>query len=44
MKKNDILARKALLPKKSTIDFLLNYSKNIETIKTSKRQFIVSKN
>lgn len=45
MKKNDILAVKALTPKKETINFLMKFSKNLQTIKTQERLvFIVSKN
>ncbi|MFC0345617.1 hypothetical protein [Epilithonimonas hispanica] len=45
MKKNDTLTTKALMPKKEVIDFLLNYSKNIQTLKIKNRKTIlVSKN
>ncbi|MFC4686487.1 MULTISPECIES: hypothetical protein [Epilithonimonas] len=45
MKKNDTLTTKALTPKKEIIDFLLNYSKNIQPIKTKNRKIVlVSKN
>lgn len=45
MKKNDTLTKKALMPKKEVIDFLLNYSKNIQMLKTKNRKAIlVSKN
>lgn len=45
MKKNDTLTTKALMPKKEIIDFLLNYSKNIEVVKTkNKKTILVSKN
>lgn len=45
MKKNDTLTKKALAPKKEIIDFLLNYSKNLQTmkIKTGK-MVLVTKN
>lgn len=32
------------LPKKSTIDFILNYSKGINVLKASKIDFIIFKN
>jgi len=45
MKKNDTLTTKALMPKKEIIDFLLSYSKNIQTLNTKNRKTIlVSKN
>ena len=45
MRKNDTLTTKALMPKKEIIDFLLNYSKNIQAVKTKNRKIIlVSKN
>ena len=33
-----------LVPRKSTIDFLLNFSKSIDVIKTKKLDWIISKN
>jgi len=45
MKKNDTLTKKALMPKKEIIDFILTYSKNLQTIKTkSRKTILVSKN
>ena len=45
MKKNDTLTTKALMPKKEIIDFLMRYSKNLQTIKTKNRNnILVSKN
>jgi hypothetical protein len=44
MKKNDSLKVKTLKPKKQTIDFLLNYSKSLELVKTKSKNFPVSKN
>ena len=45
MKKIDTLTTKALMPKKEIINFLLNYSKNIQSLKTKNRKVIlVSKN
>ncbi len=44
MKKNDTLSKKLLKPRKQTIDFLLQYSKSIETVKTKTKMVIVSKN
>lgn len=35
MKKNDTLTIKKLNPKQTTIDFLLNFSKSLEIIKTN---------
>lgn len=44
MKKNYPLKNSILMPKKSTIDFLLNFSKSIAVIKTNHQKFIISKN
>lgn len=44
MKKNYQFAKIALLPKKSTIDFILNFSKSINSIKVSNLSFFISKN
>ncbi|SHK31199.1 hypothetical protein [Epilithonimonas mollis] len=45
MKKNDTLTKKALAPKQEIIDFLLNYSKNLQPMKTKmKKTILVSKN
>lgn len=44
MKKNDSLKVKTLKPKKQTIDFLLNFSKSVEVVKTKSKNFPISKN
>jgi len=44
MRKNDSLKVKTLKPKKQTIDFLLNFSKNLEVIKANNKNFPISKN
>lgn len=44
MKKNDSLKVKTLKPKKQTIDFLLNYSKNLNVLKIKDKNYPVSKN
>lgn len=44
MKKNDSLKVKTLKPKKETIDFLLNYSKSLELVKSKSKNFPISKN
>lgn len=44
MKKNDSLKVKTLKPKKQTVDFLLNFSKNLEVIKIKSKNFPISKN
>jgi hypothetical protein len=44
MKKNDSLKVKTLKPKKETIDFLLNYSKSLEIVKTKTKNYPISKN
>jgi len=44
MKKNDSLKVKTLKPKKETIDFLLNYSKSLEVVKTKTKNYPISKN
>ncbi|SHL16481.1 hypothetical protein SAMN05444267_101313 [Chryseobacterium polytrichastri] len=44
MKKNDSLKVKALKPKKEIIDFLLNFSKNIDVVKTKSKNYPISKN
>lgn len=44
MKKNDSLKVKTLKPKKQTIDFLLNFSKNIEIVKSKSNNYPISKN
>lgn len=44
MKKIDSLNTKTLKPKKETIQFLLNFSKSIEIVKTKTNKVIVNKN
>ncbi|SKB80660.1 hypothetical protein SAMN05421800_10968 [Chryseobacterium balustinum] len=44
MKNNDSLKMKSLKPKKRTIDFLLNFSKNLEVVKIKKNHYHLSKN
>ncbi|RKS96846.1 hypothetical protein BCF58_3281 [Chryseobacterium defluvii] len=44
MRKNDSLKEKTLKPKKQTIDFLLNFSKNLEVVKTKNKNYPISKN
>ncbi|WP_262888175.1 hypothetical protein [Chryseobacterium gallinarum] len=44
MKKNDSLKVKTLKPKKQTIDFLLNFSKSLEIVKSRSKNYPVSKN
>ncbi|SDQ51933.1 hypothetical protein SAMN05421664_1893 [Chryseobacterium soldanellicola] len=44
MRKNDSLKVKTLKPKKQTIDFLLNFSKNLEIVKTKTKNYPISKN
>ncbi|MDN3690925.1 hypothetical protein QWZ06_00900 [Chryseobacterium tructae] len=44
MKKNDSLKVKTLKPKKQTIDFLLNFSKSIEIVKSKSKNYPVTKN
>jgi len=44
MKKNDSLKVKTLKPKKQTIDFLLNFSKNLEIVKIKSKNYPISKN
>ena len=44
MKKNDTLALNVLKPKKETIDFLLNYSKNIQQVRTKSQKTILVTN
>lgn len=44
MKNNDSLKMKSLKPKKQTIDFLLNFSKNLEVVKIKKDHYHLSKN
>ncbi|MFC5875358.1 hypothetical protein SAMN05443633_10671 [Chryseobacterium arachidis] len=44
MRKNDSLKVKALKPKKQTIDFLLNFSKSVEVVKTKSKNYPISKN
>lgn len=44
MKKNDSLKVKTLKPKKQTIDFLLNFSKSLEVVKSKSKNYPISKN
>lgn len=44
MKKNDSLKVKTLKPKKQTIDFLLNFSKSVEIVKSKSKNYPISKN
>ncbi|CAD0222101.1 conserved protein of unknown function [Chryseobacterium sp. JV274] len=44
MKKNDSLKVKTLKPKKQTIDFLLNFSKSLEVVKSKSKNYPILKN
>ncbi|WP_374363183.1 hypothetical protein [Cloacibacterium sp.] len=44
MKKNYTLKVPILKPKKSTIDFLLNFSKSVAVINANNMKYLVSKN
>jgi len=44
MRKNDSLKVTTLKPKKQTIEFLLNFSKNMEVVKTKSKNYPISKN
>jgi len=44
MKNNDSLKTKSLKPKKQTIDFLLNFSKNLDVVKIKNHHCHLSKN
>ncbi len=44
MKKNDSLKVKTLKPKKQTVDFLLNFSKNLGIVKIKDKNYSISKN
>ena len=44
MKKNYNLKNTVLTPKKSTVDFLLSFSKSITVMRTKNKSFVVSKN
>lgn len=44
MKINYQFAKFVLLPKKSTVDFILNFSKSISTVNLKNLDFIISKN
>ncbi|PXW13492.1 hypothetical protein C8D70_109109 [Chryseobacterium sp. CBTAP 102] len=44
MKKNDSLKVKTLKPKKQTIDFLLNFSKSLEVVKSKSKNYPITKN
>ncbi len=44
MRKNDSLKVTTLKPKKQTIEFLLNFSKNLEVITAKSKNYPISKN
>ncbi len=44
MKNNYSLKNPVLNPKKSTVNFLLNYSKSIAVLTLNEKKFIISKN
>lgn len=44
MKKNYSVKTSTLNPKKTTVDFLLNFSKSIAVITTKNKKYIISKN
>lgn len=44
MKKNYTFKKPTLSPRKTTIDFLLRFSKNIVVLRLQNQNFIVSKN
>lgn len=44
MKKDYTLKKVTVLPQKSTIDFLLNFSRSISVMKVAQQNFTVSKN
>ncbi|CAH0124415.1 hypothetical protein SRABI04_00069 [Chryseobacterium sp. Bi04] len=44
MKKNDSLKVKTLKPKKQTIDLLLNFSKSLEVVKSTSKNYTILKN
>ena len=44
MKKNYTFKEKQMIPKKETIQFLLQFSKSVEVVEGKKKQFLVSKN
>lgn len=44
MKKLDTLNRKRLKPKKTTVNFLLSFSKSIEILKAGQERYKISKN
>lgn len=44
MKKIDTLNAKKLKPKKSTVNFLLNFSKSLEVIRTKAEVYRITKN
>lgn len=44
MKNIDSLKRKQMLPKKETVDFLLRFSKSVDTVKLKNRNLLISKN
>lgn len=44
MKNFDTLKAKALLPKKETVLFLLQFSKSLEILKINGQKYLISKN
>jgi len=44
MKNNYSLKNPVLNPKKSTVNFLLNFSKSIAVLNSNQKKFIISKN
>jgi hypothetical protein len=44
MKNNYSLETPVLNPKKSTVNFLLNFSKSIAVLNSNQKKFIISKN
>jgi hypothetical protein len=44
MKKNYNLKNTVLAPKKSTVDFLLSFSKSMVVMRTKTQSFVISKN
>lgn len=44
MKKNYSFEKQILRPKKSTIDFLLNFSKSMSIVRIKNIEFVITKN
>ena len=44
MKKNDSLSVKKRMPKAKTVQFILNFSKSLATVKTPIKTFCICKN